>query len=229
MLRPMEEGLEEEKPARKLDGRKLAVLGIAAAVAIALALAGWFAWKGHKQKLDETAIFAAVTDTTLMLRELLAKPSAAAELAPRINAHLATIKAASRTQLAEVAEEYVLGAREIARRRGEVAGLARQAERSRDAAFAHLAAGKHRGDGWFKAAAELKKRMERDYTELNISLKTLDTLLSGMPETVKRAAPLFGDKLVVPASEFNAAAQQAQEDLKRVALELERARQLPIN
>jgi len=226
------EGMEEEKEekeGRKLDSRKLALLGIALAVVVAAAFAGWLAWKGHKQKLDETAIFAAVTDTTLMLRELLAKPSAAAESVPRIDAHLAKIKAASRTQLADVAEEYVLGAREIARRRGEVAGRARQAAASREATMAHLAAGKHRNDGWFKTAADLKKRMERDYYELNASLKTLDTLLSGMPDTVKRAVPLFGDKLVVPAGEFNLAAQEVQEDLKRVAVELERARQLPIN
>ena len=111
----------------------------------------------------------------------------------------------------------------------DVARLSRQATASRDAALAHLAAGKARRDGWFKTASELKRRMERDYTELNIPLKTLNTLMSGMPESVKRAGPLFGDKALVSASEFNAAAAQVQDELKRVQLELERARQLPIN
>jgi hypothetical protein len=229
MLPPMEEGMEEQKVVRTLDSRKLAVLGVAIAVLVALALAGWFAWKGHKQKVDETAIVAGVSDTTLMLRELLATPAASAEATPRIEAHLARIKAATRTPLADLAEEYVLGAREIARRNGDVARLARQAAASRDATMAHLAAGKQRGDGWFRTASELKKRMEHNYTELNISLKTLDTLFSGMPETVKRAAPLFGDKAVVSPGEFHKAAARVQEELKRVGLELERARQLPLN
>ena len=84
--------------------------------------------------------------------------------------------------------------------------MARQAAASRDAAFAHLAAGKRREGAWFKTASELKRRMERDYTELNISLKTLDTLYSGMPESVKRAGPLLGERTVVSAGEFQAAA-----------------------
>ena len=50
-----------------------------------------------------------------------------------------------------------------------------------------------------------------------------------MPESVKRAGPLFGERTVVSAGEFQAAAAQTQDELKRVALELERARQLPLN
>lgn len=224
-----ENGEGEGREERRLDSRKLALIGMAAAVVVVAAIAGALAWKSHKQKVDETAVLAAVSDTTLMLREALGKPAAGGELAPRIDAHLDRIKAATRTPAADAAEEYVLGAREIARKKADVARLSRQATASRDAALAHLAAGKARRDGWFKTASELKRRMERDYTELNISLKTLNTLMSGMPESVKRAGPLFGDKALVSASEFNAAAAQVQDELKRVQLELERARQLPIN
>jgi hypothetical protein len=227
MLPPMEEMQDEKPQDRKLDARKIAVIGVGAAVLVALAAAGWFGWRGHKQKQDETAIVAAVTDTTMVLREVLAKP--VADAAPRIDGHLSMIKAASRTPLSDAAEEYVLGAREIARKKSDSLRLGRQATASREAALAHLAAGQRRGDGWFKTAASLKKRMESDYFELNTSLKTLDTLLAGMPESVKRAGPLLGDSRLLPASEFNAASARAQEDLKRVALELERARQLPLN
>ena len=220
---------QQAQEPRKLDGRKLALIGMAAAVVVFAAIAGAFAWKSHKQKVDETAVVAAVADTTLMLREVLAKPAGSAELAPRMDQHLTRIKAATRTPASDAAEEYVLGAREIARKRSDVQRLARQASASRDAAFAHLAAGKRREGAWFKTASELKRRMERDYTELNISLKTLDTLYSGMPESVKRAGPLFGPNTLVSSGEFQAAAAQTQEELKRVALEVERARQLPLN
>lgn len=221
--------MQEEKAERRLDGRKIAVLGVAAVVAVLTVVVGVTAWRGHKQKLDETAIVTGVTDTTAMLREVLAKADAAAEAALRMDAHLARIKVANRTPLADAAEEYVLGAREIARKRADIGRLARSAVASRQATMAHLAAGKQRGDGWFKVASELKKRMERDYFELNTALKTLDTLYSGMPESVKRATPLFAANTLLPAGEFHKAAQETQDELKRVALELERARQLPLN
>src|SRR5688500_17406140 len=82
--RPMEDADEPQpQEPRKLDGRKLALIGMALAVVGVAAIAGAFAWKSHKQKVDETAVMAAVAETTLMLREVLAKPADAAELAPR--------------------------------------------------------------------------------------------------------------------------------------------------
>ena len=91
-----------------------------------------------------------------------------------------------------------------------------------------LAAGGRRNDGWFKHAGELKKRVENAHYELNAALKTLDSLIDGMHESRTALGPLVGEKLLVPASALNAARERVQEELKRSATELERARQIPI-
>ena len=219
--------MDDAKPERSLDGRKLALVGIAAAVLVAAALAGWFAWKGHKQKQDETAIVAAVTAGTPLLREALGGQSGA-ETVARLDAQVKSVKAAGRTPLADAAEDYLTGAREIARRRADAARLAPAAAASRQALLAHLGAGGRRGDGWFKHAGDLKKRMENAHFELNSALKTLDTLIEGMHGSRTRMLPLVGEKLIVDSAALNNARAGVQAELKRTAEELERARQVPI-
>jgi Tfp pilus assembly major pilin PilA len=207
--------------------KKLGIAG-AAVVAIAIiALAAALAFKSHKKKQDETAIVAAVADSTPLLREALGAPGAAGAVA-RLDAHLALIKAASRTPLSEAAEDYVSGAREIARRRADATRLAPPAAAARQALLAHLAAGGQRNDAWFRHAGELKKRVENAHYELGVALKTLDGLLDGMVESRKRLGPLVGEKLLVSAEELGAARKQAQDELKRAGDELERARQIPL-
>jgi len=202
----------------------IAALGVAAVALVAIVIA--FAYKGHKEKRDETAIVAAVGDATLVLGGLLAG-QAASDAVPRLDAHLGMIKAAGRTPLADAAEDYVLGAREIARRRADVVRLAPQAAAARRALLAHLAAGGRRNDAWFQHAGELKKRVEDAHYELGVPLKTLDTLLEGMHESRKRLGPLAGENRLIGAAAISTARQQVQEELKRSAGELERARQIP--
>jgi hypothetical protein len=215
MLAPME------------TGKKLSIAAIAVASVVILALGVFLVFKGHKKKQDETAIVAAVGESTLLLREALGAQGAAGAVA-RLDAHLSRIKAAERTPLADAAEDYVLGAREIARRRADAARLAPQTAAARQALLAHLAAGGRRTDGWFHRAGELKKRVEDAYYELGVPLKTLDTLLESMYESRKRLGPLVGEPLLIGADALTAARQQVQEELKRSATELERARQIPI-
>jgi len=208
-------------------GKKLSIAAIALAAVVILALGAFLVFKGHKKKQDETAIVAGVGESTLLLREALGAQGAA-DAAARLDAHLSRIKAAERTPLADAAEDYVLGAREIARRRADATRLAPQAAASRQALLAHLAAGGQRNDAWFRHAGELKKRVENAHYELGVPLKTLDTLLDGMQDSRKRLGPLVGEKLLIGAEELGAARQRVHEELKRSATELERARQIPI-
>jgi len=227
--RHMEGEAEDRNEAapRALSARKLTLVAVAAAIVVLAALAGGLTYKGHKQKQDESAILGAVAESTLVLNEALG-PQGAADAAARLDAHLARIKAAQHTPLSEAAEDYVLGAREVARRRAEATRLTAPAAAARQALLAHLAAGGRRNEGWFQHAGELKKRVENAHFELNSALKTLDSLLEGMPESRKRIAPLVGEKALVRADTLAAARAQEQEELKRSAEELERARQIPL-
>ena len=221
------EDTDDANPPRSLDTRKLALIGVAAAVLLAAVLAGWMAWKGHKQQQDQTAILAAVTAGTPLLREALGG-QASADMVARLDAQVKSVKSAGRSELADAAEDYLTGAREIARRRVDATRLAPAAAASRQALLAHLGAGGRRGDGWFKHAGDLKKRMENAHFELSTALKTLDTLTESMIESRKRMQPLVGDKLLIEAAAISGARERVQAELRRVAEELERARQVPI-
>jgi hypothetical protein len=209
-----------------MTGKKLGTALIAVA-ALAIALAAFLAYKSYKKKQDETAVVAAVGDSTLLLRGALGAQGAADAVA-RLDAHLTRIKAATRTPLADAAEDYVLGAREIARRRADAARLASHTAAARQALLTHLASSDRRGGGWFRQATKVKKGVENAYYELGVALKTLDTLLESMHESRKRLGPLVGEHLLIGADALNAGRQSAQEELKRSAEELERARQLPL-
>jgi hypothetical protein len=222
------EDTDDAKPQRSLDGRKLALLGIAAAVLVAAALAGWFAWKGQKKMQDEAATITRVAEATALLREVLAAkgpPGAAAALEANVQA----IKASSRTPLADAAEDYVSGAREIARRRADAARLAPAAAASRQVLLSHLEASNRRGGGWFRQAGELKKRMENAHFELNTALKTLDTLIDGMQASRTNMVPLVGEQRLIEPAALAAGRERAQAELKRSSEELERARQIPLS
>ncbi|HEY2336381.1 MAG TPA: hypothetical protein VGI18_03355, partial [Burkholderiales bacterium] len=121
-------------------------------------VAGAVFQKGKKQH-EESAILDAVADSSRLLRAALG-PQPPEDAAARLDAHLAMIKAAVRTPLAEAAEDYVLGAREIARHQAALAPLERQWDASRQAIRTHLAAGGRRNPAWFQTAGDLKKRME---------------------------------------------------------------------
>jgi hypothetical protein len=206
--------------------KKVSIGAIALASALILGVGGFLVFKGHKQKQDETAIVTAVADCTRVLREVL-EAKAAPDALARLDAHLARVKAAARTPLADAAEDYVLGSREIARRRADATRLEPQTAAARQALLAHLAAGGRRTDAWFRHAGDLKKRVENAHYELGVPLKTLDSLLDGMQESRKRLGPLVGEKLLIGAEELSSARQRVQEELKRSTTELERARQIP--
>jgi hypothetical protein len=208
-------------------GKKLSIGAIALAVIVILGLVAFLGFKGHKKKQDETAIVAAVAESTLLLQETLGAAPPGDAVA-RLDTHLARIKAAEKTPLADAAEDYVLGAREIARRQADARRLAPQTAVARQALLAHLAAGGRRTDAWFKHAGDLKKRVENAHYELGVPLKTLDSLLDGMQESRKRVGPLTGEKLVISSEALSKARQHVQDELKRSATELERARQIPI-
>jgi hypothetical protein len=195
------------------------------AVLVVGVVAGTVFQKGKKQH-EETAILDAVADSSEILRAALG-PQPPADAAARLDARLTMIKAAARTPLAEVAEDYVLGAREIARRQAALPPLERQWDASREAIRAHLAAGGRRNPAWFQTAGDLKKRMEEAHFQLGVELGALDKLFDGMPESAKRTAPLAGESRVVDAKLFNDARRRVQERLKSANDELERARQIP--
>ena len=195
-----------------------------AVLAIFGAVIGYTMWGQHQKLQQERAVTALVADTTTQLRQALtATPTR--EMFSRIDGNLRSLKAPRQPELADAAEHYILGAREIVRRRLDAARFAQQAAAGRQALTAHMsAAGGRRGEAWFRTALDLKKKVEREHFELDVTLKALYELLGSLPDAEKRLAPHRALLLEEPLRAQ--AREQARADAERAAAELEKVRRL---
>lgn len=200
----------------------------AAAVALFLALAAAFglhgAWDKRAQQRRVTEL---LRDTTEDLRRGLA-PRVPASLVAEIDENLQAAKAPRDPRLAEAAELYIIGAREIVRRRVEAERLEREAASARAALTAHMKAGRRRNDAWFQAALELKKRVEREHRDLDLTLKALDELLYTLPEAEKGLAAHVAPAVLLAEEERRAARRQLELEAKRAYAALEQVRALAV-
>jgi hypothetical protein len=197
--------------------------------AIVLAITGSTAYYmvAAKQKRDQQrAIALLLGDTTVQLRKALNGPPAS-DVVSRLDSNLKLVKAPRAPQLADAAGHYIHGAREIARHRNDAERLAREAAMSRRALAMHMAAASGRDSYWIRVATDLKKRVERDHLELDLSLKTLSELLVKLPETQQElAAQQVDAALLLEDAERRKARERAEEAAKRAADELEKVRRL---
>jgi hypothetical protein len=201
---------------------KLALVGLLAA-AIAAGAGAW-AYQGYRKQQQEQAIAAAVGEATKKLRAVLAAPSR--EAAASVDAGLGEVKKAGYSPLADAAEHYILGAREIARTRVEGVRLAHAAAAGRQALSAHMRSARGRGGRWFRDAVDLKKQVERDHRDLERTLKLLEDSLTSLPDSAKRLEPHLGAGALLEDSLRQRARTQAQDDARRAAAELQKVRNL---
>jgi len=186
--------------------------------------AGYGVVQFAKQRADERAVVRVVGETTAQLRSVLKTPSAG--VAATIERNLEVARGWSNVYMADAAEHYVVGAREIARQRAEAARHAQKFAASRAALVTHMGHAERRGPGWIRTASQLKKQLERDHFELETSLNALAGLLQSLPEAQKRLSPYVERSLILEDGLRVQARQRALDDLKRAALELEKARSL---
>jgi hypothetical protein len=179
-----------------------------------------------KQKRDQQrAVAALVVDTTAQLRKALNGPPPA-DLVNKLDGNLKAVRAPRDPRLADAAGLYIHGAREIVRRRSDAERLTREASMSRRALNMHMAAASRRDTYWIRVASDLKKRVERDHHELDVSLKSLSQLLGTLPDAQKELAPHVGAALLLEDAERRKAAARADEALKHASAELEKIRRM---
>ena len=195
---------------------------IAIVVAFALSHAGYIVWQKRVQQKEVAAL---IGDSTQKLREALTA-KASPDVVGALDANLKATKAPRLPQLEGAAENYIVGAREIARRRVVAAELERRAAASRAALAGHMARASHRDAGWVRNALSLKQRLEREHYDLGVTLKALDELLYQFPASEKRLAPHIDAALMLDLKVADAARKQAQADAARANDELTRVRRL---
>lgn len=185
---------------------------------------GYGLYQGLKKHNEKRAVVSVVSETTAQLREALKTSSPAA--AEKIDGNLRVARSWSNVYMADAAEHYLLGAREIAKKRADAAHHAQRFAASRAALAAHMGRAGRRDSAWIRDASRLKKQMERDHFELETSLGTLADLLRSLPEAQKRLAPYVEASLTLDDKLRLQARERALDELKRANLELERARSL---
>jgi hypothetical protein len=200
----------------------------AVVAAVALAIAGgtaYFLYAAQQKKEQQRAVAALLGDTTQHLRKALnGVPSR--DLVKRIDGNLQAAKAPRDKALADAAGHYIHGAREIVRRRSDAERLTREAAMSRRALSMHMKAASSRDSYWIRVAADLKKRVERDHQELELSLKTLSQLLYALPESQKELQPHVDASLLLEDAERRQARERVELAVKNASEELEKVRRL---
>jgi hypothetical protein len=202
----------------------------AVVAAVVLAIAGgtaYFLYVETQKKEQRRAIAALLEDTTAHLRKALNGPPTS-YLVSRIDSNLQAAKAPHEPLLAEAASQYIHGAREIVRRRSDAERYTREAAMSRRALLLHMSAASSRDSYWIRVAADLKKRVERDHFELDVSLKALSHLLYTLPESQRPLAPHVDASLLLAEGERSRARERAEEAAKLAAQELDKVRRLAL-
>jgi hypothetical protein len=211
-----------------------AVIGVV--VALVLAAAGWWGWGTYQKRAQEEAVAAAIKDTTARLRDSLAvAPNATGksalsridEHAAVVDAHLKTVRGARRVPaLAEGAEHYVLGAREILRRQAASIRQSEQSAASRAALIGHMSRAARRDAAWIRDAMTQKKTVEAQYFDYGLTLKALAELLRTFPESTKRLVAHVGEEALLEAKPAEEARVIVLKESKRAAADLDGVRRL---
>jgi hypothetical protein len=180
---------------------------------------------GHRKKVEDQRLALLVADATGQLRQALGPGPSGASVA-RIEEYLQGAKASPNADLGSAAEYYLLGAREIARRRAESQRLTQEAAAARAALARHMSRADHRNTTWIRDAAELKRRVELSHADLGRALKTLDDLLNNLPAAEKRLVPHIAPSAMLEAGEIDAARKRTQAEAQRAVAELEQVRRI---
>ncbi len=200
-----------------------------ALVLAALGVAAWLGYAAHDRRQQHKALGELVAQTTIQLRDsLVAAPSSAQALG--IESSLEALRATRKTRerrFAEAAEQYLVTARAIALRRVDAARLSQHAQATRQLLAAHMSASGQRGSGWIRQAAELQRRMAQSHADLGRTLEAQADLLLSLFDVEKALAGHVGPQAFLERATLEAALKRAQDEVKAVAAEAERAKRLP--
>jgi hypothetical protein len=195
------------------------------AVVLVAGIGGYLAWSSSQKTQQQAALRALLAESTAILRESLAK-NPTPEVAAKLDANLQAISAPRDRGFADAAEHYVLGAREIVRKRLDADRLIAEAGEARRALAAHLARPSVPRERWIHAATEIKRRVETHHGDLGRVLKALDENLESMADAHKRLAPFVAAESLIAADAIAAARKRAQAEMAAAAADLEKARSL---
>jgi hypothetical protein len=218
---------------------RTAALGLAALV-IASALGYWGVNAYRKGQLQE-AVTALVKDSSERLQAALAVetgavPENAAQMvrklddqAQEVDKHVIELRGMSafpNRGLVDAAEEYMLTVRQILRNQAASHRYRIQVSASERALRDHMRTSNRRSGTWIQEAVRAKDRMEKDYFDYRLSVDTFGRLLESYPATRSKLALQVGAGLLADEAVAASARKRVLANSRRVAADVERARQL---
>ena len=196
---------------------------VSAGIGIA-SLVGFILQKEVRARYEAHTMVAVLGDATAQLKGgVKAVPPGALE---KLDANLKEVKGWSHVERAAATEEYLVGVREILRRRAEADRLAHKAAASRIALAGHMSRAGGRDSQWIRTASALKKQVERDHFDLNLQLNALAELLESLPQSTKRLAPHVQRSLLFDDYSRRLAHESVLAEAKRAQLQLDKTRSL---
>ena len=214
-------------------------LGLAALL-IASALGYWGVSAYRKSQLQR-AVTALVQDSSERLRGALAVETEAVhedaarmvrrldDQAQEVDKHVIELRGMSASPnraLVDAAEEYMLTVRQILRNQAASHRYRIQVSASEQALRDHMRTANRRSGNWIKDAVRAKDRMEKEYFDYRISVDAFGRLLESYPATRKKLALQVGAGLLVEEAVAANARKRVLASSRRVADDVERARQL---
>jgi hypothetical protein len=206
-----------------MSSAKIAKVVVAAAGVAIAATVGYLLHGEAKKRYEARAVVSIIGEATAQLKSLKAPSREALE---KVDGDLRAVKGWSNPDLSDAAEQYLLGTREILRRRFDADRMAQKAAASRAALSAHMMRAAHRDTSWIRIALDLKKQVERDHYELDVQLNALGDLLDLLPEANKRLAPHVEASLLLEDAARRSTRRAVLEEAKRARRELDDTRAL---
>jgi hypothetical protein len=203
----------------KIAGILVAAAGLAIATGV-----GYLLQKEARQRSEARAVVTIVQEATVELERGLKMPSQ--EAVERLEGSLHVAQAWHNRNLVQDTEPYLVGVREILRRRTDASRLTKRAASSRAALAAHMSHAGRRDTPWIRAAMVLKRQVERDHFELDMQLNALADLLGSLPEANKRLTPHVQASFLLEESKRRNAREAVLAEAKRARDELDKARAL---
>jgi hypothetical protein len=211
---------------------------LAAALVVASALGYWGVSAYRKSELQK-AVTALVKDTSERLQAALAIETGAASVdqtvgrlddhAQEVDKHVLELRGLSASPnraLVDAAEEYMLTVRQILRNQAASHRYRIQVSASDRALRDHMRAAKRRSGSWIQEALRAKDRLEKDYFDYRLSAGAFSRLLESYPDARKKLALHVGGVLLADETTAANARRRALDSARRLADEVERARQL---
>ena len=217
---------------------RTAVFALAALLA-ASALGYWGVGAYRKTQLERT-VAALVLDSSERLGRALAlegeaetasSPQTVSKLddqAQEVDRHvidLHELNASTNRALVAAADDYLLTARQILRELAASHRYRVQVSVSDERLHEHMSRAGRRSPAWMDEAIRAKDRLEKNYFDYRVSAEALERQLASYPETRKKMAAQLRVPLLA-AEQVETARKRALANAKRIAANVEQARQL---